>query len=741
MPPKYPPRKSLMHGKELAKIAEKPSRMSRAGVFACFYPFSDDEEDEEEDDDNHDISPPASTERRSPTQTPEGEEEAVTPTPVVPGWAHAGFQVPTMGSNAPAPPVAPPALLNNGYLPPSFPSMPLGPDAASGSYNQMVWDQALGYYQRLAYERFEMQTSNIMPGAVNDTQRPSTEPSLSSASTSHEVPADSNSPEDLLKRQTATDGYGSAYAQPRPAYTRLALGENSTYTQPLPAGSYTFIGSAPLAMSQPHAWAWSTRSSGNVWEAPVSFAQQTPTSATMPVNNQLVNYYGSGMPGPSNNHLPAPTPLMHRQELQQSPLDTGLTMAQSSNLPKRLLKILSEKDWRDTTKSGSAMERLETLHSKFQRHGEFNHHHLKVISDLWNKHGLKFASAQKPWDPLFWFAQFYSWIYTHRPENEDTPHKRLFVGTLLEKGNRVEIWVGISSRLQFFDGPGPNSSPRSLDVSTRLEVEWYEPLNELFDLELMPYDNPTKTPGSATKNEEFQYLTYKNSGWRQRQNNHIKCLILFLEAFPGLIMREGAEISKDPAEDQGEQQVYKTHPSFPFLDDEVDTSRSDLSTLLLEQENIPEHESVTLDSASIETDPPPRRRFTRISWIERKRKGTAKATTRPSKQLSTNANTTTTPTAQESSTDIRSSLRSCEPTSTPDVSETSPSFEATEPTPAPEVPTTIISTPKSRTNDLNTSRHLDGNHKALYLLRFSLLVLIVLPHWLSKTPTPTPTSN
>ncbi|KAG9595471.1 hypothetical protein KCU77_g1576, partial [Aureobasidium melanogenum] len=419
-------------------------------------------------------------------------------------------------------------------------------------------------------------------------------------------------------------------------------------------------------------------------------------------------------------------------------------MARSSNLPRRLRQILNEKVWRDPTKSGSAMEHLEKLHSRFQRRGEFNRNHLQAISGVWTKHGLKFNGAQKPWDLLFWFAQFYSRIYTYHPENADLPHKRLFIGTLLERDVRLEIWVGIGSKLQFYDGPGPDASSISFDNAKRLEVEWYSPLNEIFDLEGMPYDDPTKTPGTATEAQELKYLTDEASNWRQRQNNHIKFMILLLEAFPGLIMREGTEVSKS-GEDLEDNQVYKDYPSFPFLDEQVDTSRPDLSTLLQKQDIESDDDFVTSDTIS-EVSSSGEEPTKKISEVDgRKRKSTDKVTTktasksskttaRPGKQLSADhsktpapkkrsSNTIATATTQGSRAALRSDLRSSEPTSNPEVSETA------------------IRTSKSRINDLDASKSFDGNQKALYLLILSLPVLILLLRWLLKTPTPTRTSD
>ncbi|KAG9942881.1 hypothetical protein KCU85_g9053, partial [Aureobasidium melanogenum] len=319
MPPKLPLRRPHLDKKELPEIAAKPSWMSRAGVFASFS-FSDDEEEkDDDDDDDHDISSPAPVVERSPTRTTAREEEEA-PTPVAPGWAHAGPQVPTMDSYAPGPSVSAPALFPGSS---NFSSMPLGPGAASESFDRVFWNQALEYDPMLAYEQFDMQASNIVNGAANEIQQLSSEPPLISTSRPHQVPVDGLRPEQMRFWQIATHGYRSACPQPCPTHTFPAIGQNSPYARLLLADIDPVIGSAPPAMSQPRAGTWNTGSSGNMWEAPMSFAQQASTSAAMPVNNQVVNYYGSDIAGPSNNHLPAPTPLMHRQELQQSPVVTG----------------------------------------------------------------------------------------------------------------------------------------------------------------------------------------------------------------------------------------------------------------------------------------------------------------------------------------------------------------------------------------------------------------------------------
>ncbi|KAH0019996.1 hypothetical protein KCU78_g6598, partial [Aureobasidium melanogenum] len=671
MPPKGPPRKPLLYQKPLANILPKPSSMSRAGVFSS------------SSDDGHDISPPTSTERNSPTQPPS--EEAELSTSVAPEWAHAGVRVPTMDSYAPAPavPALAPFVFGNwpSYL--SLTSLEVG---AASPIDSMFWDQRLGYDQRLAYEQVDMQAYYSMYGAVNEIQQDSSEPPLMSTPRSHQVPAASHSSEHMLSWQTGTDGYDSAYTRSCPTYTPLALEENSAYSQSHAVNS---LGSAPPAMTQSEAGTWDTEPSGNMREAPVSFifTQQTPSSIAVPINHRVTGdawrgYSGTGMPGPSNDHLPVSTPLRHSQELQQSPVKAGsepstsleherprkrrrvtlefrvrlvqkettskispsATMAQAPNLPGRLRQILSEKDWRDPTKSGSAMERLEKLHSRFQGRGELNHDHLKASSI-------------------------------------------------------------------------------SLDNAKRLEVDWYSPMNKIFDLEGMPYDDPTKAPESATEAQELKHL---NSEWRQRQNNHIKSMILLLEAFPGLIMRQGTKVPK-LGEDQGDNQVYKNYLSFPFIDDQVDTSRPDLPTLLLEQDIEPDDDFVTSDTTS-EVSSSAEEPTNRIPEVDgRKRKSTdkvtnktapkfSKAATRPEKQLS--ADHSKTPASRRRN---RASLK-------PEIIYAH--FESN-----PEVPETTISTPRSRTIDLNASR----NQKALCLLVLSLMVLVLLLRWFLKTPTPTPT--
>ncbi|KAG9658529.1 hypothetical protein KCU95_g1409, partial [Aureobasidium melanogenum] len=333
MPPKGPLRKPHMHQVQPPKIVPKPPSMSRAGVFKS------------SSSDGNDISPPTSIEKKSPTQPPS--EEAELSTSVAPGWAHAGVRVPTMSSYAPAPSVAAPApfLTRN---PPSYTSLTsLEVDAASAMFDSIILDQGLGYNQRLAYEQVDMQANYIMYGAVDEKQQDFNEPSLMPTPRSQQLPAANHSSEHMISWQTETDGYDSAHTQSYPTYTPLALEENSAYSQPY---AVDFLGSAPPAMTQSEAGAWDTGPSGNMRGAPVSFTftqqtpssngnmrgapasftftQQTPSSITVPVNNQVTGdawrgYSGTGMPGPSNDHLPVPTPLRHSQELQQSPVKAG----------------------------------------------------------------------------------------------------------------------------------------------------------------------------------------------------------------------------------------------------------------------------------------------------------------------------------------------------------------------------------------------------------------------------------
>lgn len=313
MPPKGPLRKPHMHQVQLPKIVPKPPSMSRAGVFKS------------SSSDDNDISPPTSVEKNSPAQTPA--EEAELSTSVAPGWAYAGVRVSTIESYAPAPSVAAPAPFVLGRSP-SYPSLTsLEADAASPMFDSMFWDQRLGYNQRLAYEQVDMQANSIIYEAVDEIQQDFNEPSLMPTPRSHQVPAVSHGSEHMVSWQTETDGYDSAYNRSYPTYTPLALEENSAYSQPY---AVDFPGSAPPAMIQSEAGAWDTEPSGNMRGAPVSltFTQQTPSPIAVPVNNQVTGdawrgYSGTGMPGPSNDHLPVPTPLRHNQELQQFPVKAG----------------------------------------------------------------------------------------------------------------------------------------------------------------------------------------------------------------------------------------------------------------------------------------------------------------------------------------------------------------------------------------------------------------------------------
>ncbi|KAG9668972.1 hypothetical protein KCU99_g7022, partial [Aureobasidium melanogenum] len=312
MPPKRPPRPAHMRDVEPPKIAPKPPFMSRAGVF-----------DSSSSHDN-DTSPPTSIEENSPTQPPP--EEAEFSTSVAPGWAHAGVRVPTMDSHAITPSVAAPALFVFGDTP-SYPSLTsLEADAASAMFDSMVLGQGRGYDQRLAYQQVDMQVRHRMYGAMDGIQQDFNESPLMPTSRSQQVPVASHSSEHMMSWQTEFNGYDSAYNRFDPTWTPLALEENRAYSQPHDAD---FRASAPPAMTQPEAGAWNTEPSGNMRGAPMSFiSQQTPSSTVVPVNNQAIvvawsGYSGTGMPGPGNDHLPAPTLFRHSQELQQSPVNVS----------------------------------------------------------------------------------------------------------------------------------------------------------------------------------------------------------------------------------------------------------------------------------------------------------------------------------------------------------------------------------------------------------------------------------
>ncbi|KAH0377785.1 hypothetical protein KCU92_g9050, partial [Aureobasidium melanogenum] len=333
MPPKGRLRPPHMRNVEPPKIFPKPPSMSRAGVFSS------------SSDDDHDISSPASVERSPPTQPPVEEAEILTS--VAPGWAHAGVQVPTMDSYAIAPSVAAPAPFVFGNSP-SYPSLTsLEADAASAMFDSMFLGPGRGYDQRLAYQHHAGQTQQVrhsMYGAMDEIQQDFNESPLMLTSQSQQVPVASHSSEHMMSWQTEINGFDSAYNRFYPTYTPLALEENSAYSLPYGAN---FRASAPPAMTQFEAGAWDTEpngnmrgapvsfisqhtpsSSGNMRGVPVSFTQQTPSSIVVPVNNQMIGhawrgYNGTGMPGPSNDHLPAPTLFRHSQELQQSPVNAS----------------------------------------------------------------------------------------------------------------------------------------------------------------------------------------------------------------------------------------------------------------------------------------------------------------------------------------------------------------------------------------------------------------------------------
>lgn len=393
-------------------------------------------------------------------------------------------------------------------------------------------------------------------------------------------------------------------------------------------------------------------------------------------------------------------------------------MAQPVNLPEHLRQILSEKDWRDPTKSGKAMERLGMLHDEHhEEFGDFSRNHLEAINDVWTKKSVKFSGAWKPWAPLFWFIQCHPWFFTYDPESDHRSRKRLLVGTLLNQ----EIWACISSRIQFFKGSGPGSNSINLDKDTRLEIEWYEPLNKLFDLEGMPYDDPTKIPGSTTNAQKESFLKDKGSKWDDRQNNYLKSLIFLLEAFPGLIMEMTPGASK-PGEEIG--QVYKEFVSFPSIDidEQVDTSLPNPSIFLLEQNDTAEQDSMTAVRTSGRSSSA-EKSTTRSSEIgTREEQTTNRATTKTSKRF----DTIESPGDKKSLENRNSSSAIIAATAQDRKTQARLEQESSEPTSSPEHLHSSLSAP---------------NKLFLILLALSLLPLSLLLHWLLKTPAPTPTSK
>lgn len=160
-----------------------------------------------------------------------------------------------------------------------------------------------------------------------------------------------------------------------------------------------------------------------------------------------------------------------------------------------------------------------------------------------------------------------------------------------------------SSSLKRHHVAGGSAQPWQIFLNkvTRLEMEWYWHLNELFDFEDMPLADLNDLSSSAIR-DDTQDLTDDNADWYKRQNNFIKALIFLLEAFPGLIMKKAPAISESD-EIPKDVQVYNEYPLFPFLDDRVDETRPDLSTYLLLSEIMPEYDFMTAVMSSAGSSP------------------------------------------------------------------------------------------------------------------------------------------
>lgn len=288
-----------MHQKRLLHLGPKPSTMSSAGVYSS----------------HHDHSSSSSpTGKSSSTQPP-------------PEWIHPGVQAPTAGNYAPAPSMTAPASSTTDHVPPYLSSTPLEVDAVWGTYDQMSWNQRSGYDQRLVDGQSDMR----------------------STSARHQVPTAGYSSQGMVNWQTATGGYGSTSTLPYSPCTLFALGDNSAHAQPYPAEPFYHQGAA---RAQLQARAWGTGLNGNMWGAPVSFAQQSPASVTPSVHSHVVgdNWRGPsgtmGMSDPGHHNMPAPAPLRHIHVFQQS-LDKGAAEPSAS-----LSGLRSRKRRRDTAVDG-----------------------------------------------------------------------------------------------------------------------------------------------------------------------------------------------------------------------------------------------------------------------------------------------------------------------------------------------------------------------------------------------------
>lgn len=190
--------------------------------------------------------------------------------------AQAGGEAPATGINAPAPsvpaPTPTPFVAEN---PPLYlSSTSSGADTVSGM---------LAPDSSLASEPLDMQASYHMFGTVDALHQGPYEPPQMSASTSHQMPTGGFGFGPMFL-QTAEAQYDSAFIQPYPAYTPFGLGEDDARIHPYLAEPFPLYGSGPSTI-QPQAGAWGTEPSGDMSGAPVSLAQQVPTSVITPVHS------------------------------------------------------------------------------------------------------------------------------------------------------------------------------------------------------------------------------------------------------------------------------------------------------------------------------------------------------------------------------------------------------------------------------------------------------------------------
>jgi hypothetical protein len=88
----------------------------------------------------------------------------------------------------------------------------------------------------------------------------------------------------------------------------------------------------------------------------------------------------------------------------------------------------------------------------------------------------------------------------------------------------------VSKVLEFHIGPGPKARSIKMDKWNRQWIDWFEPLNEIFGIAEMSFDDITKK--SQHFDAQCLHDLVAGAKWDDCQNTYLKALAHFLLAIP-----------------------------------------------------------------------------------------------------------------------------------------------------------------------------------------------------------------